>query len=575
MVIDSRVLIITGGIVSPRDTSVSKLLRKQFSQLKVSQHHWLEVKIKTVIAETVLVGELEKRRTIKATSNPKLKTFLQSQVNFDTPDLTEVSLASLLKKEGIPYELATYDDLFANNEDFQRKWKACDVVFASCTFLRDLSELIPIVEKLKGSHNRLVVGGALTGTLSKAWQGHDKVDIVAMGYGEFLIPVLARWIKSKFNLLQAPENGRIEHRHQSIFLYSGVPSGLSLDFIERPDWGQSEIDRKTRYSMINYESVRGCPYRCAFCNYPYLFDDSTFRMKSAIKMADDWETYARELQIEYITCLDSLFTMPKQRLVEFCEQLIARHVKVKWICYARADDLCDEYVVDLLVRSGCIQVQIGIESGDEQILKNMNKRTSIEINKKAIENCRKYKLTSVATLIVGFPGETKATLENTLQFLKSAPPDFFFIATFSTRVPGVPILSAKSRAQFGLVTMDNLYSVSPYWAHSSMKCNEASNWSRWLTAKIIENKISLDAALLYKSILFFDPDLREELLEMQARGWRRGLWLRKIFDGINKMVDFFFRKDLNKFLADSSKVDEVAGINPIANERERIKSLEA
>lgn len=112
---ETRVLIITGGIVSPRDTAISKLLKKQLTQWKVSQNHWLEIKIKAIIAESVFVGELEKKRTLQTSPNKNLRQFLNSQINFDTPDLTEVSLATLLRKEGIKYEVATYDDLFVGS----------------------------------------------------------------------------------------------------------------------------------------------------------------------------------------------------------------------------------------------------------------------------------------------------------------------------------------------------------------------------------------------------------------------------------------------------------------------------
>jgi radical SAM superfamily enzyme YgiQ (UPF0313 family) len=532
------------------------LLRKQLGQWRESQHQWLELKIKSIVAEPVLFGELEKRRALKRLcnkrgnkrGNERLKRFLSHRVNTDSPELTEVALATLLKKEGISYRLATYDDLHAGTESFERDLAECEVVFASSTFLRDLSELLPMVRRLKRPHNRVVVGGALAGTLVHSWQGDETIDVVAVGYGEFLVPVLADWIKSGFERLSAPATGRMEKREKSVFVYSGVPSSLSLDFIEPPDWRQSEIDRGRRYSMINYESVRGCPYRCSFCNYPFLFDDTKFRVKSAAKMASDWERYRNELGVEYITCLDSLFTMPKKRLMEFCDLLIEKKLGIKWICYARADDLCDESVVLKMIAAGAVQVQIGIESGDPGILKNMNKRTSPEINRKALENCRKHGLTTVATLIVGFPGETQKTLETTYEFLKASPPDFFFIATFSTRAPGVPILSAESKARFDLVTMNNLYTISPYWSHGTMDCKEATRHTRWLHSRLIENRVSLDAAIFYKSILVFEPGLRDELLALQGRAWSRGWLVRGAFDLFHVGTDFFFERDLRRFL---------------------------
>jgi len=539
-----RVLVITGGFVTAEDVSLVNFLKKQITQWRFSQSAWLELKIKAVIAEPLVCGAVEKRRW----RGKNTARFLSSTENAEAPSLTEVVLTSLLHEAGIPYEVATYTDLFSDERRMEKILSRTSCVFASSTFLRDLSELEPVVRRLKRKHNRVVVGGALAGSLCNHWEGSPEVDVLAIGYGELLVPSLVDWIKSDYKELSKPEFGRIEKKRDTLFLYSGVPKSLNLDFLPTPNWKLSERDHGRDYKMIYYESVRGCPYRCAFCNYPYLFDDTKFRMKSAAKVADDWQQYVDELGVEYITCLDSLFTMPKPRLVEFCNLLIERGIKVKWICYARADDLCDEKVVQLMRRAGALQVQIGIESGDEGQLANMNKKVNVEKNLQALRNCRKHGLTSVISLIVGFPGETRESIENTYQFLKEGKPDFHFIATFSARVPGVPILTPESRARFGLHVMDNAYSVSPYWIHDSMSCAEVGNHVRELSRRLILEKISLDSTLFYRNLLAYEPGLRDDLLEFQARAVNGHPWVTKIFNGLNGWIDKRLGADVQKFI---------------------------
>ena len=121
-----------------------------------------------------------------------------------------------------------------------------------------------------------------------------------------------------YNLVP-PEGGRLIQRDGAQILQSGVPPTNNLDFLMTPDWSLSQADRGKRYRMIYYESVRGCPYRCNFCNYPYLFSDNRFRYKSARRMVEEWEHYLNTLDMDYITCLDSLFTVPRARLIEFCQ----------------------------------------------------------------------------------------------------------------------------------------------------------------------------------------------------------------------------------------------------------------
>lgn len=544
---EQEVLVFTGSYLIDKQTTIKSILVKQMAQFRRSQHLWLELKIKLIIAENLIVGGLQKKKILKKNPTSPLGRFFSFRLNGQTPDLSEVMLATLLRQEKIKYRLRSFDDLFLNSDRITKDLSECSVVFVSATYLKDLSELMPVVEKVKRPYNKVVVGGALAGTLCNSWEGSKYVDILAVGYGEYLVPALAPWIKGLSERPVPLKQGRIQQKNHTLFLYSGVPETLSLDELISPDWENSSRDNNRNYKMIFYESVRGCPYRCAFCNYPYLFDDTKFRTKSAEKMVRDWKEYAL-MGVEYVTCLDSLFTMPKARLVSFCHGLIQENIKIKWICYARADDLCDEDVVELLVKAGCIQVQIGIESGDEQILKNMNKRTTVDINQKALLNCRKFNLTTVITLIVGFPGDSKTSVDKTIEFLQKAPADFFFVAVFSVRVPGVPILSKENRRAFELKVLDNDYSLSPYWSHVSMNCLEASQQARRLTHEVIKQGLSLDATLFYNEIISFDHKNRQELLGFQKNAYKKAWLVRAFFSFTLSIIDFFFARDLKSTL---------------------------
>jgi anaerobic magnesium-protoporphyrin IX monomethyl ester cyclase len=299
--------------------------------------------------------------------------------------------------------------------------------------------------------------------------------------------------------------------------------------------------------MIYYESVRGCPYRCNFCNYPYLFSDTRFRYKSARRMVEEWEYYINALDLEYITCLDSLFTVPPGRLVEFCRTLIERRLHtVKWICYAGADDLADENTTALTKAAGAHQVQIGLESGDQGQLNNMDKACTVESNARAIDLCRKHGLTTVASLIVGFPGETDETLTRTLDFLRRHPPDFFFLAPFSTRATGVPLLSAENRARFQLETVDHLRTGAPYWRHRTMSSVEMGNRLRDLHRAIMSEGISLHAALYHHRLLDYRPDERATLLEEQRNVSRSSATTSWLFDRLNTLVDTRLAHDVKQ-----------------------------
>jgi anaerobic magnesium-protoporphyrin IX monomethyl ester cyclase len=542
-----KALIITGGLVSGMENSIASSLRRLFRQWRASEHAWLDLKIKLVFAEFLIRKPRSANEDLWA------------------PDLTEVLLATLLKRQGMPYALATYGDLFDRPRIVEQLLADTDCVFVSTTFLRDLSELAPLVQMLKRPHNRIVVGGPLAGLLADRWEDCD-VDVLAAGYGEYLVPSLVEWMRSGFENLVPPSGGRLVKRGTTQILYGGVPHNNNLDFLPTPDWAQSQADRGRPYRMIYYESVRGCPYRCNFCNYPFLFSDNHFRYKSAPRMVAEWEHYLNTVNPEYITCLDSLFTVPRARLVDFCRTLIERRLnRVKWICYARADDLADEKTTALMKAAGAHQVQIGIESGDQGQLDNMDKACTVESNARAIDLCRKHGLTTAISLIVGFPGESRETLAHTLDFLRNHPPDFFFLAPFSTRATGVPLLTEANRARFWLQTTHHLRTGAPYWRHGTMSCLEMGNELRDLHRAIVTERISVDGALFHHRLLDYRPDERVALLDQQVRIAKNSPVVSWIFDRLNATIDSRLANDLASCLPAEANDDSVPANRTYSN----------
>jgi anaerobic magnesium-protoporphyrin IX monomethyl ester cyclase len=538
-----KVLVITGGLLNEKETSVLRAGRKQILQWRAAKSAWLDLKVKLVMAEPMITGYAERKISGRVVPSEVREYFSRSE-SFAAPELTEVVLTTLLKQEGMEYATASVDDVFGHSPRMEEMIGQCNCVFLSATLLRDLSEVIPLLHLLKRPGNRIILGGALANLLADDWQGVEDVDLLAVGYGELLVPALVRYIRSGFSELVPPESGHIEQRKWMRVLRSGVPNSRSLDFLVTPDWAQAEHDYGCQFKMLYYESVRGCPYRCNFCNYPYLFNDTRFRYKSAHKIADDWQRYREETGAEYITCLDSLFTMPRARLATLCNELVKRKINVKWICYARADDLAKLEIAQMMQEAGAHQVQIGIESGDQNLLNNMDKQCSVEANHQALENCRKIGLTSVISLIVGFPGETSETLERTYRFLEATPPDFYFLATFSTRVANVPVLNSLNRQRFGLRTDQNPNTVAPYWEHDTMSSIDVGNHVRQLNQRLMENRIALNAPLFYSGMLAYDASHRNALLKFQYQAATCHPFMKRGFDIANRLLDWRLKQDI-------------------------------
>ncbi|NOZ00787.1 MAG: radical SAM protein [Deltaproteobacteria bacterium] len=546
-----KVLIVSGGYVSVKDRSALHALRKQIAAFRASDAPWYDVHLKVLNAEHLLAVRRH-RSSLAFRRSPGcdvVKKYFADERLFNPPELSDVILTTLMRAEGIETASATYSELFEDHDLRRRLLDECGCVFASATLLRDMSELVPMVAMLDRPDNHVVVGGALAGLVHKDWPGCPGVDVLAVGYGEMMARSLADWIRGGYGEIKPPYTGRVEHKKGVVFLYSGVPEDRGLDFLPTPDWSLAERVHGARFPFIHYESSRGCPYRCAFCSYPYLFDDRRYRIKSAKRIADEWTGYAAS-GVEYVSCLDSLFTLPRKRLVELCGRLIDAGSPIRWLCYARGDDLAENGFDDvdicrLMRRAGCIQVQMGIESGNQGILDNMDKHATVEAGAAAIENCRKAGIATFISVILGFPGETAETVMDTWNFISQTRPDFCYATPFTVRVPHLPVLNPESRRRFGILTHGSNRSSSPYWRHDTMSALEVGHWWRWIHRRMMTEGASLDASLFYKGMLNYSRAVhRQPLLDFQRQAVTRHPILRAVFAGARRWSEKRLAEDM-------------------------------
>ena len=157
---------------------------------------------------------------------------------------------------------------------------------------------------------------------------------------------------------------------------------------------------------------RGCPYKCSFCCIPAI--GHKVRLRSAKNIVDEME-FVYDLCRGSYSFVDDCMTLNKKHTLEFCQTIIDRKIKVRWIASTRANALDDE-TVRSLSRAGCTDLYFGVESGSEKIRNSVIKKkiTDNEIAR-AVQLCRKYKILSNLFLMVGFPDETREDMMKTVQ----------------------------------------------------------------------------------------------------------------------------------------------------------------
>ncbi|MGJ3259978.1 MAG: B12-binding domain-containing radical SAM protein [Rhodospirillales bacterium] len=193
---------------------------------------------------------------------------------------------------------------------------------------------------------------------------------------------------------------------------------------------------------ITVSTSHGCPAKCSYCTAPFFHGTKT-RFMSAAKVLSDIEYYLDNGMRE-IYFRDETFTADRQRVIDICDGIVARGLRFTWICNARVDTV-DMRVLQKMKQAGCHLIKFGAESGNQDVLDNVKKGITLEQTRDAFRWCRDVGINTHAHFMVGMPGDTLETMEDTIELACDIEPS---TATFGicTPYPGTPLFRDVARA---------------------------------------------------------------------------------------------------------------------------------
>lgn len=177
---------------------------------------------------------------------------------------------------------------------------------------------------------------------------------------------------------------------------------------------------------------RGCPYNCVFC-FKGIYQ-RIWRSHSPEYVISEWRYLVEKLKATEIGVQDDVFNLNKPRALKICRMLKQEGLdKIPWVTNngIRAD-YTDFELLRAMKEAGCKRVAFGIETGDETIVKNIDKKLSLEKVEKAINEAKKASLSTMGFFMFGNPGENEVTMEKTIRFALKLDPD---VAHFSIATP--------------------------------------------------------------------------------------------------------------------------------------------
>lgn len=176
------------------------------------------------------------------------------------------------------------------------------------------------------------------------------------------------------------------------------------------------------FSMMSVNTMRGCPYTCKWCSRAVY--GGTYRRRKPELVVEELLHLKQHYQPDMIWFVDDVFTIHHKWLKEFAELVQAKNAIIPYEIISRADRLNEE-VLKLLKVSGCFRIWIGAESGSQRIIDAMDRRVDVMETRKMIRLAKQIGINTGTFIMLGYPGETKADIKQTIEHLVESNPDFY------------------------------------------------------------------------------------------------------------------------------------------------------
>jgi len=241
-------------------------------------------------------------------------------------------------------------------------------------------------------------------------------DVAVVGEGEyaFLDLVNGTEIGKIPGIAYKQRNGHIKRNCDRLFIgdLDSVPFPLRDGLIN--DGGSADLS-----GII---TSRGCPFKCTYCVSPKMWKGKV-RYRSVGNVLDELSHMKQYHKIDLVRFQDDTFTSNKKRVLDLCDGIVDRKLDIQWVCDTRVDRLESE-LLHVMKHSGCIRVKMAVESGSDEILRQVNKGITRQMILKAVSAIKEVGIPLTIYLMIGFPGETNEQVKATIDLAERIGADY-------------------------------------------------------------------------------------------------------------------------------------------------------
>ena len=286
-------------------------------------------------------------------------------------------------------------------------------IYSDCDFCESVKKMFP-------DSFTVLVGTHPSATVDETFSFSDSIDAIARKEYDFTIKNLADALENGDDLssvlgLSYRKDGVIVNNPEAQYIENLDEIPFASEFIKDYLNINDYVFPASALPEIQIFTGRGCPAKCNYCVYPQTLHGHKYRLRSVDNVIDEFKYIIENFpQVKQVVIEDDTFTVNKKRTVEFCEKMIesGMNKKIRWLCNARVN--LDYETMKIMKKAGCKLIIPGIESVDQTILNNIRKGITVQQIEDYIKNAKKAGIMVHACYMVGNKGETKETMQRTL-----------------------------------------------------------------------------------------------------------------------------------------------------------------
>lgn len=362
------------------------------------------------------------------------------------PPLGILYLSAYLEQHGVQNDV--FDSTFSTFNLLKQHLiqQKADIIGIYTNLMTKLNvlKIIDFIKKNKElAHVKIILGGPEVRNHAANFLNYG-ADVIVLGEGEETMLELVNFygdVNQKLQLNQIKSIAFIDETGK-MQTTENRPLLKQIDLLPMPNRKKINMHQyfdtwKKHHgqSVVSVSTMRGCPYTCKWCSRAVY--GQTYRRKSAKLVVDEMMYLKNTYAPDAIWFVDDVFTVSHKWLKEFADEVAEKKLIFPYEIITRADRLNEE-VIDLLKSSGCFRVWIGAESGSQNIIDAMDRRVDVNVVRQMIQMAQKKGIQAGTFIMLGYPGETTADIEETIHHLKVSNPDLYTI-TIAYPIKGTPL----------------------------------------------------------------------------------------------------------------------------------------